>query len=307
MNFSVTLINILMLLVLALPGYALVKFNKKHLVALPTLSIIALYITQPMLTIYSFQNIEYSTRMLKNIGICFGVVLLVNLLLFAISMLVFSKNIGSSQMSRICAACSYSANYGFFGMPVLQMLFPNNNDVIVYSAVAILVLQLLSWTVSAFLVTGDRSFISVKRALLNPTVFALAISMLLYLMQWKLPIPLYRSVSIIGNATTPIIMIVLGMRFASSSLRDFFTNKKAYITVLIKLALSPLMMLAFVKLVPLDDILSKALIILFAMPPAVIVLNFAEIYDKSPVDTANIIMLGNLLSIITIPLVTLLM
>lgn len=307
MSFSTTVIQVSLLLLLASPGYILVKANKKHLQALPTMSVLAIYITQPLLTIYSFQKLSYSVEMLKDIGIFFGLFLLSTIILCSVSYILFHKNIKTDTNKRICSACSFCGNYGFFGLPVLQVLFYNQPEVIVYSAIAVVVLQLFSWTYGAYLVSGNRKYMSVKSALINPAMLSTALAMLLYVTTITIPSQINNILGILGNATTPLAMIILGMRFATVSARDFIGNGWSYASIAVKLIISPLIMFAIIKIFGIDGILGNSIVILAAMPPAISVLTFAELHNASPKETSNIIMLGSLLSILTIPLVSLLL
>ena len=91
MDFSLTTINVLMLVALAIPGYILVKTKLVKPSVTAAFSVVLLYVNQPFLTLYSFIEIEYSQQLLANLGITFLISLLSQFLVFLVLWLIFKK------------------------------------------------------------------------------------------------------------------------------------------------------------------------------------------------------------------------
>jgi predicted permease len=102
-------------------------------------------------------------------------------------------------------------------------------------------------------------------------------------------------------------MIVMGMRLATSDIKSLFTNKKIYLAVFVKQIIMPLIAFVTVIILPIDIDIKKTFLILTACPVASVVLNYSEIVGKSQKEGANAVLLGTIFSILTLPVIVLLL
>lgn len=206
-------------------------------------------------------------------------------------------------------ACAFG-NVGFFGVPVLQFLFPDAHEAIAYSAVFIVTLNLMGWTVGSYVLTGDRRHVSLRRALINPQTVTLVISLPLFfagVSEGDLPDTLNTVIGYLADMTAPLCMIILGMRFALAPVVQLFTDLRVYISSLVKTLVFPLVV--YLVLLPfegMDEMLRVSLVLLSGMPAATINLNLAELYGADQKTAANSILMSTVLSILTIPVLMLL-
>ena len=105
----------------------------------------------------------------------------------------------------------------------------------------------------------------------------------------------------------PVCMLILGIRLASLNLVDLFKRKMVYLAIIIKLVLFPLFAFFLVYFLPLDNVFKASILVLSSVPSASIVLNLAEIHGKDQELSANIILLSTILSVVSIPLVLLIL
>lgn len=313
MDFGITIVSMLTLLALAIPGYILRKFNIVRREMIKELSFILLYISQPILLIVSFQQVEYREQVLVNMGYLVLVCLFCVVTISIIARVIFSKNFWENYPNKLLTFASICGNYGFFGIPVLQILFPNQPEVIIYSTSCLIVLNIFCWTIGAFLVSGDKKYINIKKVIFNPTIIAVIIALPLFCTGTMLPKPIFTFCSYLGNITTPLSMLVLGMRFSEVKLKDIFINPKNYIAIILKLAISPLLTYAFLQIpLPIDDVARRCIVILMAMPPAIVTLTTVECFGKEDIkdelarQASTIVIIGTILSTITIPLIAML-
>ena len=117
---------------------------------------------------------------------------------------------------------------------------------------------------------------------------------------------MWDSINLLGKMTTPLCMVILGMRLAVTSPKVVFANYKTYIFVVIKQIIMPLVMLLFVFALPIDQTVKQALVILASAPIASVVLNFSEMVGEGQEDAASLVLCGTILCILTMPLITLL-
>lgn len=305
MSFQITALNVLMLVALAIPGYLLVKFKLLKPEVNSSIAIFLLYVCQPALSLYSFQQATYSKELFKNISIVFIASFIFQIIIIFIGYLIFKKNYDNPK-NRVCIFAGACGNVGFFGVPILQALLPENPEAVIYSAIFIVSMNIISWTLGMFILSRDKKYMSFKKMIFNPPILILIVALPLFFTKTVLPEVVMTGVTFFAKASTPLAMTILGMRFACVNLKELFLDAKQYVAIAIKLVIFPL--LAYLLLLPfdMDPVVHSALFILSAMPPAAISLNFCEVLDIAPKTAANIVLLGSLLCIITLPLLMLL-
>ncbi|HIU20876.1 MAG TPA: AEC family transporter [Candidatus Limadaptatus stercorigallinarum] len=342
MGFSTTAVSVLLLVAMAVPGYLLIKTKMLPQKAITYLSVLLLYVSQPFLSIRSFLEVSYTLQLAVNLAIVFGVSLAGQAVVFGVMWLVLRRRFDDPQQTaelirdgfiggdsytaepalkaavarsvsgranRAMVLASAFGNVGFFGVPVLQFLFPDAHDAIAYSAVFIVTLNLMSWTVGSYLLTGDKKHVSLKRALINPQTVTLVISLPLFfagVSAGDLPDTINTVIGYLADMTAPLCMIILGMRFALAPVVQLFTDFRVYVASFIKTLVFPL--LVYVVLMPfqMEEMLRVSLVLLSGMPAATINLNLAELYGADQKTAANSILMSTVLSIVTIPLLMLL-
>ena len=213
MDFLSTFITVLIVVVLAVPGYVLRKTKILPDGATGVLAGVLLYVSQPGLMASSFLNKKFDSAMLVNFGwvILFAVVLI--LLVYFVSKLIFFR-CKDEASRRACVACSYLGNVGFMGIPVMQMLFPGNDDLVLYTAVYNIAFNAMTWTLGIYSVTGDKKSVNPLKIILNPPTVATIIVLPLFFCNVAVPEQVVTPVQYLGNMTLPLSMIILGIRLA---------------------------------------------------------------------------------------------
>lgn len=310
MDFLSTFITVLIVVVLAVPGYVLRKTKILPDGATGVLAGVLLYVSQPGLMASSFLNKEFDAAMLVNFGwvILFAVVLI--LLVYFVSKLIFFR-CKDEASRRACVACSYLGNVGFMGIPVMQMLFPGNDDLVLYTAVYNIAFNAMTWTLGIYSVTGDKKSVNPLKIVLNPPTIATIIVLPLFFCNVPVPEQVVTPIQYLGNMTLPLSMIILGIRLADMHPLRLVNDPKTYLASAVKLVLSPLLclgvLLAVNALVPIDRYVIVALYVIAAMPTASSVLNFAEMFGGDCDTAAATTLMSTLLCILTIPVLMLLL
>ena len=306
--FNVTFSNVLLTLLYLLPGYLLCKFRKVRTEHLSSISVILLYVCGPGMFLNALTALDYSPELTARMGLflvfsLFGEIALMLLILFLLGKK--KKEFGC----RMLSIASVMGNVGFFGMPVVRAIFPDAPEAAVYSCVFIVSLNILAWTVGVYTLTDEKRYISVKAAFLNPSVLAVAAGVVLYLLKAKnwLPGLLLDGFRTISAMSTPLCMIILGARLATMDFRKLFTTPLVWLISAGKLLVFPLFCYALTLPFPLDPVFRGSILILAAAPCASIILNLAEIHHNGQELAANCALLTTLLSIVTIPLLSLLL
>jgi predicted permease len=79
---------------------------------------------------------------------------------------------------------SVFGNCGFIGLPMIQSLFTGQSclgEATIYCAVMISVFNILTWTLGVYMITKDKSYISVKKIILNPTIISVILGFILFI------------------------------------------------------------------------------------------------------------------------------
>ena len=112
--------------------------------------------------------------------------------------------------------------------------------------------------------------------------------------------PLRIAIKLLGDISIPLALFALGVRIAQSRVTAFHIG---IIGALVRPAAGILIMWVFAILLGIEGE-QKAMLILFgALPPAVINYVFAERYNRGPDDVSAIVLIGNVLAVLVIPVV----
>lgn len=308
MEFKIAFSNVLLTLLYILPGFLLCKFKKVSAEHLSSMSAVLVYVCAPCLIVNSFLQLDFTPLGFGYMALFFVVTFVLQALFMLATFLIFRKKYEDSKY-RILTIGAVLGNVGFFGLPIVKALLPDNPEVMCYSAVYVVSMNILVFTVGVFCLTKDKKFISVKSALLNPSTISLIIALPLYFFGVKrfLPDVLLSGVSLLSGITTPLCMIILGIRLATVSFKKLFTRPIIYAVCACKLIIFPLFCYLAVYFIPLQESFKASILILSAVPCAAVILSMAEIHQSETELAANCVLLSTLLCFITIPLLVLLL
>ncbi len=305
--FKIAFSNVLVILIYVLMGYTLCKLKKAKSEHLPTLSAVLIYLGNPCLIISAFTSLSYSTEHLKNMGLFFVISLALQLAFIGVVFLIIKRRYEEPKCRIFNVACVLG-NVGFFGLPIIQALYPDNPEVASYSVVYIISMNIILFTIGAFCLTKNKRYMSLKSAFINPAMLGLVIGLPLYLLSDKLTMPtaLFNGINVVGKMTTPLCMFILGIRLATVSFRKLFARPMVYLTIACKLLVYPLFCYGLVYFLPLPLVFKGSVLVLSSTPCASKLLSLSELYDGEKELTANSILLSTLLCFITVPILTLL-
>lgn len=304
--FTVTLVTVAVMLAYAVPGYLLSRFRAVKEEAIPAFAKVLMYVCQPCLTLYAFDRVEYSVDLLKEIGVFFAVTLLAQLIAILLFYAVV-KGRGDDVAYRVSAVAAAFGNCAFMGVPLAEAALPDAPRAVLMSAIFFLTMSLLGWTLASYLITRNKRFVSVKSIFLNPSVLILVVALPLFFTHTKLPSTVASAVEILGKMTTPLCMLIMGMRLARMSPRALIGRPVQYAAIGVKLIVFPLAVYGIAWLMPVPLYLKQTLLLLSACPVASVVLNFAEMHGAGQENAANVVLVSTGLSLLTIPLLSLLL
>lgn len=244
MSLFTLLENLLLFLMLMVPGYVMGKYKLIGDTAQANLGSILMYIAMPFLV---FQKmLETDLRTLDPIALVISIVLplLLGLGLLFAAKLVFPDS-GDPNKYLISRFCSFLHNCGFWGIPLAAALFPDQPEVTLYVSLVNIVNTFLLLTVGTFVLSGDVRSISVRGMIFSPAVIAIVVGSVLSLLEVNTHFPQITDFATkLANLAAPLSMLSLGIETSKLSLKKLFLSRDLYLTCAIKLILSPVLMMA---------------------------------------------------------------
>ena len=214
---NVDIINqVLVLFFIMIVGYYGKKRNIINEEINRGLSQILLRITLPLLIISSF-NFTYSDELVGNITVVFFVSLVMHLILIVLAKILFPKI--ERDKKAVLKFITVFSNSGFMGFPILLSLY--GKIAVLYGSIFNINFNLFIWTYGLMLYTEKKDFDNIKKAIMNPGIVAVGIGDLRVLLSIEVPSALQGTFEMVGNMTTPISMMIIGVMFMGLFVQDF--------------------------------------------------------------------------------------
>ncbi|MBO5312517.1 MAG: AEC family transporter [Clostridia bacterium] len=304
-SFFVALITVGVMLFYAVPGFLLVKSKLIRSDGIHNFAKLLMYVCSPMLVIYSFLQVDFSLSLLGKMLFAFAFSMLVMLLVVFLFFVIFKKKSNDARY-RIYNLATVLPNCAFMGVPILQAVLPNYPEAVAFSVMFSLSLNIVSWSVGSYVITRDKKYISIKKILVNPQTISLLVAIPLFVIGVNLPSQLDSMITLLAKMSTPLCMLIMGMRLATTPIKGIFNKPMQYLIILIKQMIIPLIVFLILLPLPIDDGMRATMYIIFACPVASVILSFAEMLGEGQETAANMVLLGTSLSAITIPIMCLL-
>ncbi|MBQ7386632.1 MAG: AEC family transporter [Clostridia bacterium] len=307
MIFSIAFIAVLVLLLTAVPGFILIKRKMVSEDCIPGLSKVMMYFCQPCLAIYTFKSATYSADKLLDLSIFALLAIAIHAIMLIGSWLILRKKY-ENAIYRIITIATACANCAFFGIPIIEALMGERaGDLIIYTTVYAVVLNVVCWTVGCAIISGDTKYITPKKIFLNPAMIGGVIAFVIFILSIPIQDDFLSMITTAGKMCSPLSMIIMGMRLATMDLKKMFCDLRVYLTIVVKGFVMPLVAFALVYFLPVSPDIKVAFFIISACPVASVVLNFSEMLGEGQKEAASLVLFGTMLSIVTLPIMMLLL
>lgn len=310
MNAFIVIQQMLVLFALMVVGYVCYRSSWLDKNAYGRLSKIVVNVMNPMLIINGVLNKNTGDdyrKLLINLalaGIYFAALTALSFLV--VKILKIGKPIES--LYRLMLIFS---NVGFIAIPVITSVY--GDGAVLYIAFYILGYNLLLYTYGLHLVavsvgeSGKKEKEKAYKKIINSGVIACLAAILIFALGIRVPGPVETFVSYLGEPAVPLSMILIGASMAQQNLKQLFTDIKMYLFLLIRLLIIPVTAALLIRGFVLDAQIAGTFILMLAMPVGSIVVLLAA--DQGADETCCIkgSILSTLFSVITIPIVSLLL
>lgn len=299
--------SLITIFLLIIPG---IVFQKKKLITQEQgrgINSIIVNLTWPCLVIDAMQ-MEYSRQILEDSAYVMGICLLVFAMIFVLTILIAkAANIHSKRRYLMCFMLLFG-NTGFIGIPVMKALY--GGKTIFYAAIIELINDVLIFTVGVLLIQKSAGANPKMqwRELLSPGMVGVILGLLLFLLRITLPDMIGNAVEMLGNATTPLTMFMIGMQLGELKWKDILGDMEVYLVSFFKLLFIPIVVLAVLRLTKGSfSLLEKTVILSFAMPVGSVAAIFTKQYRGEAEFAAKSVLITTVLCMVSIPVFALLM
>lgn len=185
-------------------------------------------------------------------------------------------------------------NSGNMGLPLLLFAFGEN--ALKAGVILFLVEMILHFTIGLFILDHrTRPWTLIKMPIIQATILGLVLSTL----HVTLPEPIANTIKLMGQVAIPLMLFALGVRLLDINFRDWQLGILGAFAAPIS---GIICALAFQAVMPLGQEQFAWLLLFAALPPAVLNVLVSERYKQEPEKVASIVLIGNLGSLVAIPL-----
>lgn len=264
-----------------------------------TLSRIAFYVFSPALVFDALTTSDISGGEL-------GQITIVVLSMTAIMWLIGE---GAARLLRLPSptaaaflVCILMMNAGNYGVPV--NLFAFGEPGLARASIYFTLSAILAATVGVYLSARGRATASLalRRVVQVPLVYAALLGLVFNLGNWAVPEPLAKAIHLLGQASVPIMLVVLGLRLAQvlqSKQRPAHLPALGVATVL-RLLVAPAIAWVLAGVMGLSGLARDVTVLESAMPTAVMATILATEFESDPSFAALAVLVTTLLSLPTL-------
>jgi predicted permease len=274
--------------------YGILNGDRVHLI-----SHVLVNVALPAITISSMQVPDTA----KTMGIVDSMLLVAGgyyLAAFLISILICHFLPSTPAEKGVFQFMLVFPNTMFMGIPVASAVLGPGS--LFYVILFNLPFNFLVFTMGVWLLARGRPGKLDPKVLLSPGLVASFIGLALFLAGYMLPAPVDTGLELIGSATTPLAMLVVGALLATLPAARLAGDWRMYLVTAFRLVIIPV--IAFLVLSPFitDRLVLGVAVLLIAMPVAANSVLLSEEYKVDSTLASQGVFLSTLLCLATIPI-----
>ncbi|MCD8221245.1 MAG: AEC family transporter [Clostridiales bacterium] len=266
------------------------------------LSSLLLKVISPALIFMSYQ-IDFEPERLQGLILMLGL----SLLSYVWSILVVNlalpkgKN-GNVEIERISAIYS---NCGFIGIPLINAIV--GKEGVFYMTAYITIYNLMIWSHGLATMCGTTDIRTVLKNFVQPATIAIGLGIICFVGRIHLPSVIANPLDLVGDMNTAVAMLVAGCNLMESDLIGALKRPRSYYVCFLKLLLVPFVSILILKFIPVNSLFITTLLVAIACPAGAMGTMMALQYDKDSNYATELFTLTTIFSLVTIPIVILLM
>ena len=205
-------------------------------------------------------------------------------------------------------ACVSNSNTIFVGIPVNLALF--GEESLPYVLRYYFASTIFFWTVGNYAISSDgcgegrerTRLCDNVRHIFSPPMLGFLTGLALVMFKVDLPRFLLDAAKYLGNLTTPLALLFIGVTLQTMDLRHLKLDRDLVLALVGRLVVSPLVVLLLVPLFPIPELMGKVFIMQASLPVLMQAAILSAYYRTDPEFGALMVSLSTLLSALTIPI-----
>lgn len=219
------------------------------------------------------------------------------LLTFAMMALAYlmAKLLKADENQRVSLIMASSMiNVGNFGLPLIY--FTYGNAASVYSVLYFMAFNIPLSTIAIYISSREKKVLNIVRDVLKiPLFYAMVLAIVVAQMHIPIPDFIQKSLGLMGLATIPLMIFILGLQLANIRFRLNFISYIAP-AVLLRLVVSPIIALALFHVLGVTGLEKNVAVVQTSAPAALLPLMYAIRFNRAPDLLAATILTSTLLS-----------
>ena len=331
---SITVVLTQMIMIFILIGVGMILYKKEIVSEMTSKQIsgIIVNVTNPALLICSAFG-DGPRVSLRELGTALAVFLVIYAVLVAISFLIPHILRVPNKYHYCYQMMTIFGNVGFIGIPLASAVL--GTESLIYVSIYNLIYNILIYTFGISVLqraatrqrmnmpesevsvqgtqTGQSTFSDTRvsssrwKKIINAGTISAAATIIFYLANFPVPDIVPSTLTYMGQSTTLLSMLVLGVSVAQMSLRDIFAHPKLYSFVLLRQILVPIGCVILFRLFISDTLILNTLALMLAVPAGNLPLMLSKQLHVETDTISQGIILSTLLSLVTIPVVSLIL
>lgn len=196
------------------------------------------------------------------------------------------------------------SNSGFAGLPVVESAY--GAEGLYIASLFIIPTRILMWSAGISLFTNAPLKQRIKSVLLNPGIIAVELGLLRMALNLQFPANVNKALTGLGNCTTPLAMMIIGLILAQVDLKTVF-EPKAFLLAFIRQLALPIGLLFALKALQVDPLTIGVSTVLTGMPIGSTTAILAAKYGADSTFGSKCVFISTLTSLVTVPILTLLL
>lgn len=263
---------------------------------------LTIYLLLPLNIIDSFQ-MEFDLNTLVSFALILIISGAIQFFSMFLGQVLYQKR--PENQKKVLQYATVCSNAGFMGSPIAQGIYGGLG--LTYASIFLIPMRIVMWSVGvAYFTKSTNRREVVIRVLTHPCIIAVFIGLGLMLFQVRLPGFVGAAVTSVGNCATPISMIFIGTILAEVDVRRIFSKTILAFSVIRLLAIPGIVFLVL-TILKIDPIVTGVSVLLSGMPAGSTTAILAAKYGGDQIFATKCVVFTTLLSMITIPIWSLLL
>jgi predicted permease len=256
---------------------------------------VVLYVLMPAFVFSSLLAVDFRSE--EPIKITLFVFLLAIAMLAVAFVIVRAARLDRRTSSAFMLTAAFP-NLGNYGLSVVLLAY--GREGVAIGAILLALQSLYGITLAIFIASSGHSSLlrSLREVFRQPMIYAVAVALFFNLTKTPLPGFVNSALALPAQAAIPVMLLVLGMTFASTSRIE--QPSLVSIAVVTRLVIGTLVGWALAIALGIDGVARDVVIVGAAMPTAVFTILTATQFDARPHFVSDVVVVSTLASIVTI-------